>query len=248
MIALARPAGSAPRPLTGKALSTKNQALIDSYLAGQPEFLSDYWKPAKPILRKQTAGKCAYCESKADTVAYCDVEHFRPKTIYWWLAYWYENYLYSCQICNQLYKKAQFPVSGVRLQVPAELHPDRLYPRPAELQAEQAQLPDLYADDPGAIFNWEVDTDAREVTITSPLPGFQAAATNVLGLNREELRRTRYRIYEILATFRLACESPEVPASIRRRSLEMMRTMSAAEAPYAGMVRYFLDQWKIGST
>ena len=49
-------------------------------------------------------------------VAYGDVEHFRPKSKYWWLAYCYENYLYSCQMCNQRYKKAEFPIFGPELE------------------------------------------------------------------------------------------------------------------------------------
>ena len=63
---------------------------------------SRVWKAAKPQLKIESGGKCAYCESPTDTVAHGDVEHFRPKSVYWWLAYCYDNYVYACQICNQV--------------------------------------------------------------------------------------------------------------------------------------------------
>lgn len=63
---------------------------------------------AKPlsILRN---GKCWYSESKNPT-SDKDVDHFRPKNRvaedpdhegYWWLAFQWNNYRYSCQWCNQ---------------------------------------------------------------------------------------------------------------------------------------------------
>ena len=68
------------------------------------EFDSGRWKKAKAQLLKETNNKCAYCEAPTKVVAYGDVEHYRPKSMYWWLAYCYENYLPSCQLCNQKYK------------------------------------------------------------------------------------------------------------------------------------------------
>lgn len=70
-------------------------------------------------------GKCCYCERKRTRKREMDVEHYRPKARatgeashkgYWWLAYDWNNYLWSCKSCNQGYKKNQFPLlpSGVR--------------------------------------------------------------------------------------------------------------------------------------
>lgn len=54
-------------------------------------------------------GKCAYCESRYDTTAPVDIEHFRPKGAvegidhpgYWWLAAEWTNLLPSCIDCNR---------------------------------------------------------------------------------------------------------------------------------------------------
>lgn len=46
-------------------------------------------------------GKCAYCESRYVAVQPMDVEHWRPKSIYYWLAADWDNLLPSCIDCNR---------------------------------------------------------------------------------------------------------------------------------------------------
>jgi uncharacterized protein (TIGR02646 family) len=67
------------------------------------------WKELSPYLAKLRKNKCWYSESK-NSGSDKDVEHFRPKGAvaddpdhegYWWLAFDYQNYRYSCQWCNQ---------------------------------------------------------------------------------------------------------------------------------------------------
>ncbi len=77
----------------------------------------------KDILRKSQHGKCAFCESNVSSISHGDIEHFRPKKYwvqndrlgkkgpgYYWLAYDFQNLLFSCQICNQRNKKNYFPI------------------------------------------------------------------------------------------------------------------------------------------
>jgi uncharacterized protein (TIGR02646 family) len=77
----------------------------------------------KTILRKSQFGKCAFCESNVAAIAHGDIEHYRPKKYwiqndrtgekgpgYYWLAYNFNNLLFSCQICNQRFKKNYFPI------------------------------------------------------------------------------------------------------------------------------------------
>lgn len=51
--------------------------------------------------------KCCYCECRIDR-SYSDVEHFRPLSRYWWLAYAWENLLLACKFCNQTAKRDHF--------------------------------------------------------------------------------------------------------------------------------------------
>lgn len=55
--------------------------------------------------------KCAYCESRI-TREYNDVEHYRPKSVYYWLGHDWNNLLYSCDLCNRTYKKTNFPLKN----------------------------------------------------------------------------------------------------------------------------------------
>ncbi|MFZ2725337.1 MAG: hypothetical protein WAX77_03705, partial [Methylococcaceae bacterium] len=77
----------------------------------------------KSVLKTMQDDKCCYCEAKIVHNSYGDVEHFRPKagyqqkatdklseTGYYWLAYTWDNLLFSCTLCNQKHKKNLFPL------------------------------------------------------------------------------------------------------------------------------------------
>ncbi len=55
--------------------------------------------------------KCCYCEKLQEQAKYRDVEHFRPKSRYWWLAWTWDNLLFACVDCNREYKREQFPLA-----------------------------------------------------------------------------------------------------------------------------------------
>ncbi len=66
--------------------------------------------------------KCCYCEGHVEP-KFDPVEHYRPKSRvskdqqtperpgYWWLAYSWDNLLYSCSICNG-HKSSKFPLAA----------------------------------------------------------------------------------------------------------------------------------------
>lgn len=110
--------------LANNALYARNPASYDN---GTSKFIfnSDIYGDGniKTALIKMQFGKCAFCENNVTAVAYGDVEHFRPKkgyqqnekdslhyAGYYWLAYNWENLLFSCAICNQRHKKNLFPL------------------------------------------------------------------------------------------------------------------------------------------
>ncbi len=66
------------------------------------------WTQIKTNLAGVLGGKCWYCETK-NSRADNAVDHFRPKNAvaeckthggYWWKAFDWENYRFSCQFCN----------------------------------------------------------------------------------------------------------------------------------------------------
>jgi uncharacterized protein (TIGR02646 family) len=61
----------------------------------------DYADPVnKNALRKSTAGKCMYCESKIEHNSYAHVEHIKPKKKFLELEFSWDNLGFSCQVCN----------------------------------------------------------------------------------------------------------------------------------------------------
>jgi uncharacterized protein (TIGR02646 family) len=48
------------------------------------------------------------------------VEHFRPASKYWWLAYTWENLFFSCQNCNRWGKNDAFPLANKATKLTAE--------------------------------------------------------------------------------------------------------------------------------
>lgn len=86
---------------------------------------STIWAELKPILKNLSFDKCWYCESK-DLRSDNAVDHFRPKNNvkgsehfplakahpgYWWLAFDYRNYRFSCTLCNSI-RKSDAGTSG----------------------------------------------------------------------------------------------------------------------------------------
>jgi uncharacterized protein (TIGR02646 family) len=82
---------------------------------------------------------CAYCQCYLPHNDPGDVEHFRPKSRYWWLAYEFVNYLLSCAACNRNRKKEKFPLAS---GTPACAWEDR-----HNLHAERFLLLDPVLDD-----------------------------------------------------------------------------------------------------
>lgn len=263
----ARDAASLNAGFTGEGLFTKLVALAQARIDHGDQIawegiLGD-WKKMKPALKRDSFDKCAYCEASTADVAHGDVEHFRPKSVYWWLALCVDNYVFSCQLCNQTYKGDDFPISGTRLKnpkLPATLPKtdaarrrlaSKLCPDPATVDearliaqwlAEDPDLPHPYLEDPEPLFAWAAVETNAEVLLVAPdhaspraSRATQAAVAH-LGLNRETLARSRYFVYSALK-FALSSWKLGQPGS-----LEQVESMCRGPHPFAGMCRYFADR------
>lgn len=96
-------------------LSTISTEEIDrihhDYPAGPPsrKELGSRFTEVAPNLWKQQNAKCCYCEIKCRHQGN-DVEHYRPASLYWWLAWSWENLLFACPNCNRWAKNDKFPL------------------------------------------------------------------------------------------------------------------------------------------
>lgn len=225
------------------------------------------WSVTKDQLLLETGNKCAYCETPTAVVAFGDVEHYRPKSKYWWLAYVYDNYLASCSVCNQKFKSANYEHSGPPMPAPAvtatmsdaELKtlaqasiPDPLDTAAlvvfeAAHLAEDPLIPNPYIDDPDTVFAWQV-LDAIQEAEVIPIAGDAASAAKVdaseriYGINRPELKRLRYDHYHVYDLSRRAAEEPAVPLPMRQEFTALVDSMKQPGSAWAGMIRFFDNQ------
>lgn len=222
------------------------------------------WKKAKDMLVKESVGKCAYCETPFKVVAYGDVEHYRPKSVYWWLAYCYDNYLAACQMCNQKFKKDKFPTKNAVMKAPvvtktmtdAKLQTlvKKLYPDPMDDAAvlaltklhtkERPWLLNPYVDDPSSYLAWQADDILQEVEViplanVADAKDIAEAAITLYGLNRTELKNLRYQTYQTFKVFKTVLAEPTLTPATRQKVQAQITTMKQANASFAGMVRYF---------
>ncbi len=276
MIALARKTDGIPAKYRGAGLKKSMTALLEAFYAnaGAVPFNQQknlqIWTEAKPNLRLESHDKCAYCEAPTSAVTFGDVEHFRPKSSYWWLAYSYDNYAFACQICNQAFKGDQFTIRAAKLKMPVELPlkqpdkarleqlaaqlcPDPAASNPATLRAlwkgEKAALPHPYLELPETLLAWKVDEINQEVSVV-PVSGSSASKTAVktcekmLGINREELRRMRYPQYDRVFSYALVVQEGRTEA-VRQMAKARLAAAARDDQPFAGMTRYFLRQWGV---
>jgi uncharacterized protein (TIGR02646 family) len=91
-----------------KALEELRSMPVGKKRAEVFEKYASVWSELKDDLRKLSDGKCWYCETRIDR-DYGDIDHFRPKGKveeapghggYWWLAFEWRNFRFSCKLCN----------------------------------------------------------------------------------------------------------------------------------------------------
>jgi uncharacterized protein (TIGR02646 family) len=229
------------------------------------KFAESRWGVTKNQLFVETKGKCAYCEADTKIVSHGDVEHYRPKSIYWWLAYCYDNYLVSCAICNQVHKKDKFPTLNTPILglvvtpettdeeislLAKKLNPDPL----TETEGlehddfkslhltERPLLINPYYENPEDFFAYEADDVLREVSIKpirdEAIP-FVEVSVDIYGLNRRELLDLRYQYFFIYDTFCLTLNDKGISFATKQRNEMAIREMMSQSAAFSGMIRYF---------
>lgn len=228
MILLTRP----PEPTGYGQQAALGQAALEA-TAAQGGFKSQrrydfdmmIWRAALDDLRQVSNSKCAWCESQAASAG--DVDHYRPKhraeglrkgeihpDHYWWLAYVWDNLVFSCPDCNRA-KRNRFPVIGKRLE-PGD---------PPDL--EQPLLLDPYGtDDPDEHLWFEEDGMVRAISVRGDV------TIEVLALNRPYLVKARRRAADSMKAVLVTAPDP-VPA-------DLLAVLINSDLEYLGLRRQLL--------
>ncbi|TXG95595.1 MAG: hypothetical protein E6R08_11235 [Nevskiaceae bacterium] len=225
----------------------------------EEDFPNHWGKYKHHFILPQYNGKCAYCETPTISGSPGDVEHFRPKAYcqslspaknhddfggqppgrnkvgpategYWWLAYKWSNYLLSCNRCNSIWKKNQFPVAGTRAT------------RGAKLSTEDALLINPFKLNPERHF--EFDAHTGQIRGLTP----QGVATiDVCGLDRKSLEVQRAtkgaKLHRRFKEFVIALKHNNIAA--QNNALRSMLDECRSKEPYAAVARCFVKE-KLG--
>ena len=185
----------------------QNRAAFESELA-EGKWKSSKWRNEEVIgsLLAMQGETCAYCQGELSHSDLGDVEHFRPKSKYWWLAYTFKNYFLTCSRCNRTYKRSEFPIHGRKRR---KLTPD------LDLQSEKRLFIEP-TEDP--VKEWIVLKEESDLFFVEP--------SSKLGKNSLEARRVKKTI-EIL-------KLNELVEVVKDRTNAFFESIEVAEAIKAG--------------
>ncbi len=104
------------------ALQRRQADLKEQLVIKKPKFWKNkhYAQPTKKDLKEIYKNKCGFCEKilqKSQSQEGFTVEHFRPKSHYYWLALEWTNLFPLCRKCNDV-KDNDFPTKNTKIQFP----------------------------------------------------------------------------------------------------------------------------------
>ncbi len=104
------------------ALQRRQAELKEELLTKQPKFWKNkhYAQPTKKDLKEIYENKCGFCETilkQDESNKGFTIDHFRPKTNYYWLALEWTNLFPLCKKCNKI-KDDNFPTKNAKIQSP----------------------------------------------------------------------------------------------------------------------------------
>jgi uncharacterized protein (TIGR02646 family) len=234
-------------------LQTKGAAAIqqlkERYDNGERDFSAEDFKSTiyghaevKASLIESHHGKCCYCEAAFTHVAHGDVEHFRPKAGwvqdkeplnkpgYYWLAYDWDNLLFSCQICNQTHKKSHFPLLDAATRANSHLQ---------SIAAEQPVLVHPANENPEDFIGFK-----EEIPVAVNGNARGEGTIKKLGLDRESLNEKRRTVLADISTiYFLAKGIPDTLPEIKQLAINKLKQYLegsiSGKAEYAAMLRSF---------
>jgi len=144
----------------------------------------------KDALKTLYKSKCAYCEQNINDVYY-EIEHYRPKAIYYWLAYSWDNLFISCDKCNRK-KLDRFEIKGKRIKSvePEDLKDiHRLARKYNSIEKPMMINPELEDVEDKLTFNWNTgEIESKDLRCRYTI--------ECCGLNRKETMENRYTIWK----------------------------------------------------
>ncbi len=176
MIAIDR-RGEPPRLAAARTKRLKKLPQDGAYPGKRTEADQRAYDAVKHVLQERQHFKCCYCE-QIQIPIHNDVEHYRPWSRYWWLAWSWDNLMFACRACNQRGGKLDaFPLGPGSTPLSFGEQPPG---------GEHPELVDPCADDPREHIRFVRDPNGRWGPIGVTWRG--AITLRTLGLHRDEFR------------------------------------------------------------
>lgn len=165
---------------------------------------SNLWSNLKDELKRLSHNKCWYCEAK-EIRSSGEVDHFRPKGAvsgckdhegYWWLALDWENYRYSCELCNRRRKDRITSITaGKGTYFPLLNENQRAYFPKCFIDLEQPLLLDpTDSEDPYLLWFNEDGMVVSKYDVTSPANLRAIKSIELYHLNHSDLKEARIHL------------------------------------------------------
>ena len=183
----------------------------------------------KTALIASHRGKCCFCEQIVQEDG--DVEHFRPKSHYYWLAYDWANLLWACSPCNSRHKRSLFPLRDESCRATS----------PYDTDLEEPLFINPTEEDPEDLIEWR-----SEFPVPRPGPDSAKAKETLRALRLDKrglLETRRQRLSELEAqmdSFKIALDrgySDLVPLIA-----EALVSFQREDRPFTAMMRWRLRQ------
>jgi len=176
---------------------------------------NDRYKVVASELELLYNNKCAFCETDITTGSYNHIEHYRPKSIYYWLAYSWDNLLLSCPRCN-LKKGNEFKIrNSTRVEFQNENFAD-LHNKISDYNSlEKPYLlnPEQFTDDElkkHFTFNTKGEIIPKSDDMINTI--------KICDLNRKELIEDRFAILnDFVIAYRLSSNKKETKEIIKKQ-------------------------------
>lgn len=182
------------------------QELLECSIKNEVELLtkkkvkSGCYKKANTKLNELYLDKCAYCESKYLATSWTDIEHYRPKSKYYWLAYEWSNLLPTCPKCNRL-KNDEFPIINDEKRM--KFHPElngkldktKCKITTLELLNEEAYIINPEIDNPDLFLDFKIENNKKGIEIYGiDVKNRGKKTIEVCNLNRVDLLKDRQEL------------------------------------------------------
>ncbi len=250
------PPGKLTSQSVAQSLSSIEQKVLKGDSLNSRTDFPNYWHPeARELLWINQKKRCCYCERLREAKRESDLEHFRPKSMvtedtnhkgYWWLAYNWSNYFFSCKPCNSDYKANHFPV----------LDNSRAFGPDDRLTDEFPVLIDPCIEDPEEYIDYQWESNGPYVKAVGSIRDTEnrgRETINILGLNRTELMEGRAANLSVLSGIAKLMNAYEMFPMLRtqkefERVTQLIREQTDfnSDINYIGFRRAFFRRWDLG--